>query len=225
MISAVVFDLDDTLYPEHAFARSGFAAAGRWLQEQRSVAGLATEAGRLFAAGRRGTVFDEALRNLGEEPAAELVAQLVAIHRSHIPCIELYPDATWALEHCGGYGRLGLLTDGFAATQRNKVSALGIAARFQAAVFTDDYGRENWKPSPVPFERIARALDCRADACVYVGDNPAKDFVAPNRLGWRTVHLRRADGEYAGLAPAGLPADHRAQHEITSLFELRGLVT
>lgn len=224
MIPAVIFDLDDTLYPEHAFVRSGFAEAGRWLQAQQGVAGLAAEAGRLFAEGRRGRIFDEALLALGVAPAPALVARLVAVYRSHVPQLELYADAAWALDHCGARGRLGLLTDGYAATQRNKVAALGIAARFQAMVFTDDHGRENWKPSPAPFQRIALALDCPAAACVYVGDNPAKDFVAPNRLGWRTVHLRRAGGEYAAVIPEGLPADHRAQRAITSLRELGGLL-
>jgi putative hydrolase of the HAD superfamily len=92
-------------------------------------------------------------------------------------------------------------------------------------MFTDNHGRENWKPSPEPFRRIAEALASPAAACAYVGDNPAKDFVAPNRLGWLTVHLQREGGEYRGIAPDELPQDHRARHEIGSLRELEGILS
>jgi putative hydrolase of the HAD superfamily len=37
----IVFDLDDTLYLERDFARSGFEAAGAWLYRQAGVPGLA----------------------------------------------------------------------------------------------------------------------------------------------------------------------------------------
>jgi putative hydrolase of the HAD superfamily len=32
--------------------------------------------------------------------------------------------------------------------------------------------------------------DMPAERYVYVGDNPAKDFIAPNQLGWITIGLR-----------------------------------
>lgn len=218
MISALVFDLDDTLYPEREFVRSGFAAAGDWLHGEYEIAGLAEEATRLLDAGMRGRIFDEALARLGVREATTLVPTLVQVYRAHAPRLALYPDAAWAIAEFRGRFSLGLVTDGYAATQRNKVAALGIAPEFGAMVFTDDLGREHWKPSVRPFERIADALDCAAHECVYVGDNPAKDFVAPNRLGWLTIHVRRENGEYAGRT--GLTADQRAQREIGSLHEL-----
>ena len=220
MISALVFDLDDTLYPESDFVRSGFAAVGDWLHGEHGVAGFTEEAGRLFAAGARGRIFDEALQRLNVPGDPDLVATLVQVYRAHTPRLSLYPDAARAVGYFGVRCRLGLLTDGYAATQRNKVAALGIGKRFRAIVFTDDFGRECWKPSPVPFERIGAALEARPAECVYVGDNPGKDFVAPNRLGWLTVHLHRADGEYGRIRRSDLPEDHRAQHQIGSLDEL-----
>ena len=36
----VVFDLDDTLYPEASYARSGLRAAGHWAVVERGLAGL-----------------------------------------------------------------------------------------------------------------------------------------------------------------------------------------
>ncbi len=225
MISALIFDLDDTLYPEREFVHSGFAAVDHWLRERRGLAGFAEEANRLFGEGLRGRIFDEALHRLEVDEVDALVPVLVAIYRAHAPRLALYPDAEWALGYFGPRLKLGLVTDGYAATQRNKFATLGLEPFFQAVMFTDDHGRENWKPSPEPFRRIAEALASPAAACAYVGDNPAKDFVAPNRLGWLTVHLQRKGGEYRGIVPDELPQDHRAQHEIGSLRELEGILS
>ena len=42
---------------------------------------------------------------------------------------------------------------------------------------------------------------------VKLSDNPAKDFVAPNALGWRTIQFRRSGQVHAGnpVAPGGAP--------------------
>ncbi len=48
-----------------------------------------------------------------------------------------------------------------------------------------------------------------------MADNPAKDFVAPHRLGWRTVRVRRAGGLHAE-EPSGADVDV----EIAGLGEL-----
>jgi FMN phosphatase YigB (HAD superfamily) len=57
-----------------------------------------------------------------------------------------------------------------------------------------------------------------------VGDNPGKDFIAPNELGWQTVQIRRAEGEYGRTAdPAPKPAQ-QARCVISSLRELRSII-
>jgi putative hydrolase of the HAD superfamily len=215
----IIFDLDDTLYREHEFVFSGFQAVGRHLQAT-GVQGFAELAQQLFAAGQRGNVFDEALKQLAVPIEKATISELVETYRSHMPTLSLLPDAEWALSHYGGSTRIGLLTDGFAATQRNKVRALGLADRFAATVFTDDFGRENWKPSRIPFERIATILGLPANSeqLVYVADNPRKDFVAPNALGWTTVRVRRPGGEYSALEPQD--ETHAPAFEINNLEQL-----
>ena len=39
-------------------------------------------------------------------------------------------------------------------------------------------------------------------ACAYVADNPEKDFVAPNALGWRTIQYLRPGQIHAHKPPA-----------------------
>jgi putative hydrolase of the HAD superfamily len=194
--TVLVFDLDDTLYAEREFVLSGFAAVDQWLQDERGIVGFFPEATRLFAAGRRGRIFDEALESLGICAPAELVLKLVAIYRGHKPRLTLFTDARWAIERFHGHFKLGLITDGYAETQRNKVAALEIGGLFDCIVYTDDLGRENWKPSPMAFRLMMNQLGVEGHECIYIGDNPVKDFLAPNELGWLTVMISREGGEY-----------------------------
>ena len=53
----LVFDLDDTLYPERQFALSGFTAAGRWAAAELGIAGLAADMTRLLDGGHLGALF------------------------------------------------------------------------------------------------------------------------------------------------------------------------
>lgn len=220
MIRAVVFDLDDTLFPERDFVLSGFRAVGNWLARERGRRGFAEAAQDLFDAGHRGKVFDEACARLGVPADEAPIQQLVQVYREHKPSLSLHADARWALDYFSGRKKLGLLTDGYLVTQRNKVEALGIASRFDAIVYSDELGRANWKPSPIPYRKAMEALQCAGPECVYVADNPAKDFVAAKELNWLTVQICRPSGEYeAGAADARYEAHRR----INSLNELKGL--
>jgi putative hydrolase of the HAD superfamily len=86
-------------------------------------------------------------------------------------------------------------------------------------VLTDRWGRTYWKPHERAFLAIEAALEARGAACVYVGDNPAKDFAAPRRLGWRTVRIRRR-----GTAHAAIDAPGVADGECGDLDELPALL-
>jgi putative hydrolase of the HAD superfamily len=220
-IHTLVFDLDDTLYLERDFVLSGFGAVERWLRSERGVEGFGERAGRLFAKGARGHIFDAVLVELGLDAAAVEVEHLVAIYREHEPAIALLPDAIATLAWAGPRFQLGLITDGYAAVQARKIRALGLDAHIPCRIVTDEWGRECWKPSPEPYRRVMRHFPGPEAGYVYVGDNPRKDFLAPRALGWRTVRIRRAGGEHAGYAAA---AEEEAEHEIASLDELPALL-
>jgi putative hydrolase of the HAD superfamily len=100
------------------------------------------------------------------------------------------------------------------------VSALKLEGRFDTITFTDVYGRENWKPSLKPFEITLRKLGVTAKESMYVADNPVKDFIGAKKLGIITVRIRRG-GEYDSMQ---LDAEHEADYNITSLWELQGLI-
>jgi putative hydrolase of the HAD superfamily len=213
-----VFDLDDTLFPESEFVQSGFRAVDAWLQETWDTKGFFEKASAQFEAGTRGNIFDQVLRELCVPAGAELVRQMVEVYRDHSPRINLFPDARWALDQLSGVCQLGLITDGYLRVQQRKVAALGISKRFASIVYSDLHGHEAWKPSPLPYQQVTRELGCNPDECVYIADNPAKDFITARKLNWLTIRVRRPDGEHTSVR---LDALHEADIEIANLHELK----
>lgn len=217
-IRAVVLDLDDTLYLERAYVRSGFAFVAGVLGERFGVPfDLAGRLWTLSQGEHRRRAFDQLLVEMGVEPTPGLVQELVGLYRGHVPRIQLLPDAERALARWAGRFALGLITDGDAVQQWAKIDALGLRTRFGRIIVTGDWGAEWFKPHPRAFEEMALALSAAGRECVYIGDNPSKDFVTPRRLGWRTVQVRRAEGVYLDAQPAG---DGAAEGVVNSLDEI-----
>jgi putative hydrolase of the HAD superfamily len=188
---AVIFDLDDTLYPEIEFVRSGFMAAAQHLQGAFGIeAGLAfSRMWEVFEKSGRGTVFDTVLKEFGIY-SEERVRSLLHVYRCHQPSIELPSEMMDTLLQLRGFGyKLGIITDGMGAVQRAKVAALGIANLVDEVLYTDVLGREFWKPSPVPFRVMLELLKTSAPEALYVGDNGIKDFHGATEIGMRTVRL------------------------------------
>jgi putative hydrolase of the HAD superfamily len=194
----VVLDLDDTLYLERDYVRSGFDAVSAHLRQTQGVDGFFSVAWGLFESGARRTVFNTALERLGVEPAADTIAELVDVYRKHAPKIALADDARRFLDDAGDHMQLALISDGPADSQSRKVQALGIEPAFGLILLTGAWGAEFSKPHARAFETVERhwpSVERRHIA--YIADNPAKDFITPNARGWRTVHLKREQGEYA----------------------------
>lgn len=210
-IRLIVFDLDDTLYPERAFVMSGFEAVGQWLRSRIPCpADPAARMRALFEAGVRGRIFDRLLEEWGVDRAASLVPEMVACYRRHAPAIRLFDDAVEALDRWSGRFRLALITDGPADAQRNKVAALGLQARLDPCVYTGDWGTAFWKPHPRAFEAVEGLCGVSGQQCLYIGDNPSKDFVAPRGRGWQSVLVRRPGAIHGDLpSPPGGEPDHQ----------------
>lgn len=217
-IKAVIFDLDDTLYSERQFAFSGFDAVADLLRRQAACPfDPAQRMRELFETPDRTRVFDCLLREMGVSASPEQVAAMVACYRHHEPRIRLYPDAERSLTRWRQRFKLGVISDGYQEVQQRKVAALGLPDKLDAIILTDAWGREFWKPHPRAFETMQQTLGSEPAACIYLADNPAKDFVAPRRLGWQTVQVARRDSIYAGQSP---PPGGEAVHTIASLDDL-----
>ena len=217
-LRAVVFDLDDTLYPERQFVAGGLIAAAEWAADrvQRAPEGIAREMQRMADTGRQGKTFDLWLEQNRLPP--EWRDALIGAYRAHRPRLGMYPDAARALDRLQRRVKLGLVTEGDGQAQRAKVAALGLEEVFQVVVILGREEQGRWKPNPEPFARALAGLDVPGPEAAYVGDNPAKDFRGARALGMRTVRVRRSDGLHAEREPAE-EAD-APDAEIESLDEL-----
>ncbi len=166
MVRALLIDLDDTLYDEASYVRSGMAAVAR------EIAGLAgapvadVEALMLeeLARNGRGKVFDVALERLGVAPQPDLIKGLVEAYRDHRPDITLWPGVRETLGDLARDHRLAIVTDGLGLMQRRKVEALGVEALVETVVYCWELG---WpKPDPRPYLKAMEQL----------GGTPAETF-------------------------------------------------
>ncbi len=217
-IKAVVFDLDDTLYPELEYVRSGFRAVGEWAEERLglSQAIVRAELQALFDAEFRGDTFQWWLSEQGlPEP---LLLEMVRVFRTHPPRIALYPDAERILNELKPVYQFGLVTEGRRESQQAKIRALSLDRWLSAVVILGEEDRAEWKPSRKPFDLVLEMLAEKGEGAVYVGDNPRKDFRGAREAGMATVRIRRPEGLHSREEPAA-PAD-APDREIVNLEQL-----
>ncbi len=193
MTKVVGFDLDDTLLPEILFIRSGIYHIAHWLHERypaipeyRIVSAM-----ELAVATRRNHY--SALESILEEYNLLEVTdmkEIVAEFRRHQPDSAIYHLAPSLLQTLSALKsdpevRLVLITDGRSVTQRNKITAAGLDKFFDSddIFISEETGHD--KTSPDTF-LLVMGKYAGANEFHYVGDNPAKDFLHPSRLGWQT---------------------------------------
>jgi putative hydrolase of the HAD superfamily len=215
-----IFDLDDTLYLERDYVRSGFHAAGMWARRELGVPDFSERALREFECGRRADIFDRVLDSYGLLDC-NAVARLVQVYRSHTPSITLLPDAIQCLNALRSRCHLALITDGRVVQQQNKLRALELDTGLDLVVLTDKWGREFWKPNLRAFNYVQQQFAVSPDSCVYIADNPAKDFVGPRRLGWRTIRIRRENGLHRQHSAQ---ESYAADREVADLCEVPAML-
>ena len=212
----VVFDLDDTLYKEEDFLRSGYMEIAHSLQVD-CVPEVVFN--RMMGWWKKG---ENVFQRLIEAYHLDMtVGDLLTMYRSHIPSLSLDGETKKTLLRLNKRTVLGLITDGRSETQRHKIAALGLDTFMddRDVLISGDTGYE--KPSEEPFVRIMeRHPSC---AYYYIGDNPAKDFVAPNRLGWTTICLLD-NGRNIHHQDFSLPQPMLPQHTISQITETENII-
>ena len=216
-----VFDLDDTLFKERDFVTSSFKVIAREA-DRRGIISY-EKALAILCAGRDGGM---AFSSLAEEVAARAPGcglteeWMVNTYRTHTPDIKL-DDATEsvlaALRERGE--TLGLITDGRSNTQRAKIKALGLERFIEPRniLVSGETGFDKTHREPFDMIMMRNPAERRY---VYVGDNSAKDFIWPNKLGWLTVQLGDADGVNIHPQSSDRPAAFLPQRHIGSLSQL-----
>lgn len=193
-VKAVIFDMDDTLYGEKQYVKSGYSEVARVLGDR--VTHAQQKLWQFFTEGKN--AIDQLLlsENIYSE---ELKNACVAAYRNQMPQIALYDGVAELLETLKQQGyRLGMITDGRPEGQRAKIQALELSRYMEHIIITDELGGVAYrKPNPLAFRMMAEHFGLEYAQMVYIGDNPRKDFIACEELGMRAVYFVNRDGLYS----------------------------
>jgi putative hydrolase of the HAD superfamily len=190
---AIIFDLDDTLYPVRRFVLSGFAAVARHLEhtcgiDRRDV--FRVLIGALKS--ERGHELQVCQKRFGLAPA--VIPALVDVIRAHSPNLRLPQVTRRMLARIRDSWRIGIVTNGMSHVQTRKIQALGLDELVDTIVFATDLGPG--KPEPEPFLEAARRLNLPVFRGVFVGDDPRCDIAGAMRVGMRTIYLQHEESDH-----------------------------
>jgi FMN hydrolase / 5-amino-6-(5-phospho-D-ribitylamino)uracil phosphatase len=218
-IKAILFDLDDTLWPIEPVIQRAEIALYDWLTahtpqvaQQYTIEGLRTRRGILMAAepryridlwSLRHTVLTEAFLAVGEDPTkVELAMAVFSRARNTVTPFE---DVLPTLKRLGNRAVLGSISNGFADLEE-----IGMAHHFQVSIAAHRMGCA--KPDPAIFHAACDALKVSPAETVYVGDDPLLDVEGAQKAGLRGVWINRFE--------RAIPDHVQPDAAFTSLYEL-----
>jgi putative hydrolase of the HAD superfamily len=214
--TVVVFDLDDTLYPEADYVDSGV----RYVCAQINfLCGIdcyeAIQAQRLHDS--KLDWLSLACELTGLKPSIK--ESLLWMYRLHLPDINLSENCSASLEKIKSAAlAVAILTDGRTVTQKFKLASLGLS--HYPAYVSEYFGSA--KPAPDRFQAIQK--DFPAEKYVYVADNVQKDFLGCNPLGWIGIGMRGNDRNIYSQSTHNLPDSALPAYWVSSWDELTELL-
>lgn len=200
----IIFDLDDTLVLEIDFLKSAYKYIASQLGNENLYEIMINKYKQKV------NVF-EYLSNVYNVDLKVFLEQ----YRNHIPNINLIEGASEVLDFCKNKNyKIGLISDGRSVSQRNKLKALKIEKLFEEIIISEEFGSE--KPNENNYLTFMKYDDYEY---VYIADNTNKDFVTPNKLGWKTICLKDC-GNNIHSQNFSLPPSYLPQITINNLSEL-----
>ncbi len=203
-IKAVFFDVDDTLYDSskqvgeaRRNAIKAMIEAGLQVDEDDAADKLKKISKALGS--NYPQLFDELLKEFGYGSNPRIIAAgVIAYHRTKIAYLVPFYDTIPSLLELRDRGfKLGIITDGIAVKQWEKLIRLGLQHFFHSVVISGSIGCE--KPDPILFETAIKRIGCDPGECMMVGDRIDKDIKGANALNMITVQIMK--GKYMALKP------------------------
>jgi HAD superfamily hydrolase (TIGR01549 family) len=223
-IKAVLFDLDDTLWPIAPVISRAEIVLYDWLKtyapttaDRFSIDSMCARRLELMAMhphyqidlwGLRHAVLCEALSACGDDVA--LAESAMAVFSEARNAVTPFGDVLPGLQRLSGKVALGSISNGFA-----DLDAIGMAQHFQVSLAAHSCGTA--KPDPAIFHLACDALKIAPAEAVYVGDDLLLDVEASQKAGLRAVWMNR----FGRTAPSHIEPDA----ECMSLIELEDWLT
>ncbi len=190
-IKAVLFDFDYTLGNRYRYAFLSYSA---FIDE--------------FLPDIKDELFKETLRQdmmifdeYGNAGPRHVLASLEKKYHLNIPQVDilewwvqnqgkyacLYDDAVETLEYLKKKYRLGVVTNGYAYSQRLKITNCHIEDYFEHIIVSQEAGI--MKPDPGIFEYSCRKFGLDPSECLYVGDMVSNDVYGAVKAGMKAIWI------------------------------------
>ncbi|GAA4025778.1 HAD family hydrolase [Actimicrobium antarcticum] len=197
-IKALLFDLDDTLWPIVPVIVRAETILHDWLRrhapavaQDHSIETMRARRLEILAAeprykvdlvGLRHAGLTEAFHASGADPVH--VDGAMAIFNTARNAVTPYDDVLPSLLRLGGRVALGTISNGSA-----DLDTIGLAGHFRISIAAHQFGTA--KPDAAIFHAACSALEVDPAETVYVGDDPLLDVVGAQQAGLRAVWMNR----------------------------------
>jgi FMN hydrolase / 5-amino-6-(5-phospho-D-ribitylamino)uracil phosphatase len=197
-IKAVLFDLDDTLWPVAPVIQHAESTLQAWMlihtpkvAQHYSIEQLRHHRNALVKTNPRfeydlwtlrHTLLSNVFMEVGEDPQkADIAMAVFADARNQVA---LYDDVVPGLSALSERFALGTVSNGFADLHK-----IGISSHFKVSLAAHSFGCA--KPDPRIFMAACAALQLLPDQVMYVGDDLALDVLGAQQVGMRGVWMNR----------------------------------
>ncbi len=225
MIKGLLFDIDDTLYDSTTLAemarRNSVRAmidSGLPVKDEQEVYEKLQHIIKTFGSNYP-KHYDELLEYLNISWNPKIVAAgVVAYEHTKFGYLKPYPGVVPALIELKKSFKLGVVSNGIAIKQWEKLIGLGLHHFFDTVVTSEEAGVE--KPSEEIFFLAAEKLGLEPEECLMIGDRVKVDIAGAKSAGMKTLWFRK--GKYAEVKPER--EKERPDYIIGSYFELIPLI-
>lgn len=196
-IEAVIFDLDDILYSQKEYLRSGLRKVAEHLPKVHNCYN------RMCASLEKGQLPVETILEAEGLKTPALMQECREIIDHHIPDIRPYPGVEQLFRELHRRKKyIAIITDGNPAVQNRKIDALNLRSLTDEILITDELAgnadaKAFRKPNDLAYLIMRRRLGVALRNMAYVGIDPERDFVAPQKLGMHCYRYVNEDGLYA----------------------------
>ena len=227
-VKAVLFDLDNTLYPYHENHVRGVRAAHKLYSKKYSLSFISfmklyTKAAiksHDFTA-KNADQHDRRLHfqyvfELDKKPIDyQLILDMFDVYWDNmIKHSKLDPGTKQLLAWIKKQGyKVGMITDLTMDVQFKKIIKFGLAPYFDVVLTSEEAGIE--KPSPKIFKLILEKLQVKSSETIMVGDNPDRDILGANKMRMTSVLMRRDMKNTTKAKPT---------HTITDIRDLKDIL-
>ena len=221
MISAIIFDLDNTLLDFVKMKQFAVKAAitamieaGLNVDEEKAyqdIFDLYVEKGW-----ENQQVFDDYLnQTVGKVSNKILAAGIVSYRRAREATLLVYPNVNKTLIELIKMGiQLSVVSDAPSREAWMRLYYLNLHHVFDPVLTFDDTGVR--KPSPKPFKMALKIMKSTPDEVLMIGDWPERDVVGAKQIGIKTIFARY--GDTFGTVDSG------ADWDVNDIYELVDIV-